>query len=291
MKNSVIVLVVGIILLFLITTGLIATIFINNDSFLPTTKNLEEKEVFFENFEEITSKPLVKQPILTNISCVPYKLGYDNTRFRFNPPKHSCFTNKQDSFFFDKNQVKATCGDLSVPEIIQGYEKSAEKLGKFEMTFNQTLGSPEDYKNIEYFYMKCGTNKGLALVRNVYNKKAADKAYDTAFELSKKHNIKKAKPLTVLVLLIDSASRQSFYRNLQETVRFFNESLVGHKYSKDYVIYDFLFNNAIEGITLYNIIPIFFGQSYQSAKETLLNKTVDEKKDAVFFEKFEEKAL
>ena len=131
----------------------------------------------------------------------------------------------------------------------------------------------------------------MALVRNVYNKQAADKAYDTTFELSKKHNIKKAKPLTVLVLLIDSASRQSFYRNLQETVRFFNESLVGQKYSKDYVIYDFLFNNAIEGITLYNTIPIFFGQSYESAKETLLNKTVDEKKDAVFFEKFEEKAL
>ena len=104
MKNSVIVLVVGIILLFLITTGLIATIFINNDSFLPTTKNLEEKEVFFENFEEITSKPLVKQPILTNISCVPYKLGYDNTRFRFNPPKHSCFTNKKDSFFLKKTR-------------------------------------------------------------------------------------------------------------------------------------------------------------------------------------------
>lgn len=123
-------------------------------------------------------------------------------------------------------------------------------------------------------------------MRNVYNQTIADNARIIEEKLKEKYEVKNNyRPLTVIMFITDSVSRRSFYRNMKETVNFFNNSVVSNssELSKYFVLYDFLGNNAVKDLTRLNMTPFIFGISLLKAVEQEVGKSVDSVEDKDFY--------
>ncbi len=66
------------------------------------------------------------------------------------------------------------------------------------------------------------------------------------------------RPLTVYSVLFNSLSRQHFYRNFPQTIKFLNEQFTTGKYKDKFAMYDFIINNAHGENTQPNMVPILY---------------------------------
>lgn len=262
---------------------------INSDFYAPEAPDQSTK---------ITSVPLVRESQVTDLKCMPYSYGTgasnDRKIYGYRKKYKTCVANKDRTISYEQGQIKLNCGKGNLNEFIPGYDRSLELFGKINIKFTSVPSPRGSYENIEYFYMKCNTNYELVDLRNVYNPVVAQSAIDKTSELLKAgKNTDKKKPLTVVTFIIDSVSRQSFYRNLQETVNYFNEKIANSSPDSDYnyLIYDFLFTNAIEGNILSNIAPILFGKSLEAIRDQLNNREIDNDQDKKFFEEIEQESI
>lgn len=125
------------------------------------------------------------------------------------------------------------------------------------------------------------------MLENKFNKTASERARLKTLEISKKAKISSPKPLTVLIIVLDSVSRYHFYRNLVQTVNFLNSNIVTGKYSDKYAIYDFLINNAQGLTTLPNMIPMIYGYEYSDLQQKLENFSIFNESDWHRFEEIQ----
>jgi hypothetical protein len=109
----------------------------------------------------------------------------------------------------------------------------------------------------EFALGKCGT-RYFAMVRNVYKAKAATRAKELTEKIMKNQgNTGKSKNFNFILLVVDSMSRQNFYRNMKNTAKYLKQEL-----NSDYVVYDFLLNNAEAPTTVQNLSPLFLGERF-----------------------------
>lgn len=139
-----------------------------------------------------------------------------------------------------------------------GSKPSQEKIGPqayspvFIEYFNKV-----DIGETEFVYGFCG-DEGQAILINKRNPQVYDRARNLSSEISQEIGEKAFKPMNIVLIWIDSVSRQHFYRNFPKTIKYLNNELVK---DKKFVGYDFIINNANAASTVGNMIPLFFGEN------------------------------
>jgi hypothetical protein len=97
----------------------------------------------------------------------------------------------------------------------------------------------------------------------------------------------KPRPLSFLIVMFDSVSRQHFYRNFPKTIEFLNRVAEG----KDFALYDFKINNVHGENTQPNLVPLLFGYDLKFHKQRLVDFSIKNDKDAWKYLELQEEAL
>ncbi|OMJ65528.1 hypothetical protein SteCoe_38054 [Stentor coeruleus] len=243
------------------------------------------KDTYFS--EKPYSRPLFMSSRLNNLAYNPVTLGMNirESEAVFKPTfLYSCPNHK----ILDFQTFTSKCEPSEKIKVFESNSSFPENYGstiiKYPLTEYKT-----DYKfspSSEFGYIQCESKKSDLFLRNVYNQSIADYAKSIEKDMKGKYNVEdNYRPLTVIMFIVDSVSRRSFYRNMQETVNFFNESIVNNssELSKYFVLYDFLGNNAVKDLTRFNMTPFIFGISLQTAIEQEEGRSVDSEEDSEFY--------
>ncbi|OMJ69028.1 hypothetical protein SteCoe_33360 [Stentor coeruleus] len=167
--------------------------------------------------------------------------------------------------------------------VIQGCNRDEEQFGGGKLEF--PIIFPEDNftinDNCEYFYARHSNSSGNAMLRNVYKQEYASKAKNISEAIIKSSGTTEFRPLTVVMFVIDSVSRQGLYRNLKKTIQWINDDVVSSDgdYAKDFVVYDYKLINAIEAFTVPNLVPLLYGISKEQALKKLVSANNDKIED------------
>jgi hypothetical protein len=168
--------------------------------------------------------------------------------------------------------VEASCGNQSV----FGIENSSifpEKMGKNPQIFTSVnLGMTKVLnKSSEFHFVKCEEKKDVFL-RNVRNEQAAERTAEKTAFWKDFFKTKEVRPLTVVAFYIDSASRQLIYRMLPKTVEFLNEVISNNS---NFMVAEFLINNAVKAFTVPNMTPINLGISISSFEKMFFGNYIE----------------
>lgn len=153
--------------------------------------------------------------------------------------------------YFKKNKLIAQCYKGQAEYLVDpGYSQRLGGLG-YGVFWKDSLNLTE---NSEFLIVRClkSYDEKFAFVFNRYNDQISKRAKE--IEISLKGN----STLSVLMLVFDSVSRGSAYRNWPKTMNFLNEMKKYHDY---FSFYDFE-NPLVTGVhTRPNMVPIIYGQS------------------------------
>ena len=149
-------------------------------------------------------------------SCKPasYGIPLEKDSIYFSSPNifPSCEIDNPDFLSLSNYSLFTSC--TTEPSFIYGPSTDQEFFGNFPKTYNWKPQSEfTHHKNTEWIISKCGKSKNV-LLRNVFNPAAANRAKNITKLLTKQYKTETYRPITVLLIVIDSVSRQSFYRNL-----------------------------------------------------------------------------
>lgn len=240
---------------------------------------------------QMISKALVRTAKVSNVTCIPHVAGYSEERdyeiFGYKSPSKSCDIGRKDKISMKNREIFVHCEYNQVDDFIPGYDKSYELFGKNNISYTKQQYYSGFPATSEYYYAKCKGSPAMAALFNIYNNTANEETKKIAEE---KKKLKK-KPLSVIVILIDSVSRQSLFRNLPQTVNFLNTYLLNNGYGNDFTMFDFLNNNAIRPKTIYNMIPILTGESYSTLFSKVSNKTWEIESEQHLFKENEKKSI
>ena len=178
------------------------------------------------------------------------------------------------------------CPDTS--KYILGKHPDTEQIGSDDTPiFFTNYSHRVDLGEIEYAYAKCRKK-----IQTIYKHKPKESAKDRAKQITNQLSQNTTtRPLTVLVVIQDSVSRQHFYRNFPLTIKFLNDTVVTGKYSQDVVGYDFLINNAHGQNSNPNVIPLIFGHDMNALQEMSLGLDHRKPTDDEAFKKIQKDAL
>ena len=243
------------------------------------------QESFLEKVAEIRFSPIfIEKPPKTRLDFIHASMK-SHLLHRANTPKTSVLTRcfpmtfgisetQDDKYFIIKNfscptqdtrrklilfneKFEMVCDDPK-KYIYVGNQMKDELFGNYQYQHIwQEYSGPVDSKGTEFAVGMCGATN-LTYLRNKYNPEAANRAKKIASELYAKQGITNPKPQTVLFLVIDSTSRQSFYRNLETTVKLLQE--INDSANSSTKVYDFLLNQAMEFFTWPNMTPLVLGR-------------------------------
>lgn len=246
-----------------------------------------EKELEDQCFsEKAYSRPLFMSSRLHGIAYQPISLGM-NLKESSALLKSTKLISCPNFDVIDLKTLASKCKEEESIKIFESNSSFPENYGstivRYEPIEKKTnfVFSP----NAEFGYVACN-DKNDVFLRNVYNQIIADNARIIEEKLKEKYEVKNNyRPLTVIMFITNSVSRRSFYRNMKETVNFFNNSVVSNssELSKYFVLYDFLGNNAVKDLTRLNMTPFIFGISLLKAVEQEVGKSVDSVEDKDFY--------
>jgi hypothetical protein len=227
-------------------------------------------ETFSENGENtlLTTAKLEKdRKINPSIKCSPKSTGYSD---------------EQASIYFSQKSF-TRCKDSTKVEVVKSVENntiSIECPSSSGMYFTSLPSDKERFGRVEYkanwagfqgtkrvemsdrefLMVKCSNMLKAAYVRNHFNSEAANRAKSITSSLIKSLGLSSFTPFNLHMIILDSMSRSHFYRNLKTTINYLNNQLVN---SKDYVVYDFLNNNAHGENTRPNLVSLLLGKNFQ----------------------------
>lgn len=215
---------------------------------------------------------------------VPISYGFDsyNEKYFFRFKSYDQCNFNSTFTFYNNTYYLAKPPDTELI-VIQGCNRADEQFGGGKLEFPKIF--PEDNltinDNCEYFYVRHGNSSGNAMLRNVYKQEYASKAKNITETIIKSSGTTDFRPLTVVMFVVDSVSRQGLYRNLKKTVEWMNEDVATNdgEFVKDFVVYDFKLINAIEAFTVPNLVPLLYGMSKEQALEKLGLADIDKKED------------
>ncbi|OMJ90004.1 hypothetical protein SteCoe_7678 [Stentor coeruleus] len=197
-----------------------------------------------------------------NLTCKPKIYGYsiDQASYFFKPKEFSdCSKNLNPIKNIVNNTIELEC-PLGYGEYLTSYGKEYEFFGRYNfkakwIPFNNTIFV--DLEDKEFAMIKCSDNVKQAFLMCKFLPDAYKRAKDIAEKIAENVGMKDYKPLGVHVIIMDSVSRQHFYRNFAKTVDYLNERIVG---SDDLVMYDFMINNVQGRNTRPNLVAMLFGR-------------------------------
>ena len=269
--------------------------------------------LYFSISSDPTPKILVND-IIQNLEIVRYEsLPLNRTRQIENPSNLKCsptvfgVSEKDDDKYFIPLYQYPNCSEINPGFLrienktivfscqrkgmfVYGPPVSEEIYGKFDMEFKwQSRGKFKNHLNTEWIFGKCADLR-LAYLRNVFNQEAAQRARRITRRIAQeKLLITKPRPLSVFLIMFDSVSRQSFFRNLNQTVDFLNDKIIPpeSEFGRNFFLYDFLINNAQGEKTPQNMGPILYGKTLDKLEDTLLSYSIFDQTDWWAFEDFQ----
>ncbi|CAG9334947.1 unnamed protein product [Blepharisma stoltei] len=232
------------------------------------------------------------------IACVPSTFGYTKeqaeNRYKYMDRAFSCGSESDTAVMIEDNKLIVNCPSYTSPTTwAVGNVPWEELFGNVRLVprWNNYKGR-EDIGDAEFGYVKCGTGIKQAFLQNKFSRSASHRAQSTREIISDSLNLKeKPKPLTVMVLYLDSVSRKHFYRALRKTAAFFNSSIASGAFSDDYVIYDFLINNAHGENTAPNITPLTYGHSLPDHQKFTKGWSVRRAQEKAKYEELQKRAI
>ena len=191
------------------------------------------------------------------------------------------------------SRLTLDCSTYQHSEYVLGQPRTEERLGDVEYTQTWTkYDQPVDMNDTEYAFARCVKSKKEAVLRNVYNEKAASRARNITENIHKKLNFtSNLRPLAVYMLIFDSVSRQHFYRNFPETISFLNENLSKGRYKGKFQLYDFVVNNAHGENTQPNMVPWLYGYNLKYHKKRLQGYSIHRPEDSWKYKETQKEAL
>jgi hypothetical protein len=247
----------------------------------------------------IQATPLIRYPDMPKddtIWCKLHKFGYTQEQADryFNPSKKFTKCGNPNLSFMriadNKLEIKCTAG--LTPEYIVGTEPESETLGDMEYKGTwQKYEQPVDLGRSEYAFGRCTKSRKQAVFINKFSQAASDRANKRTQEIAKSLNATEVRPLSVYLVLFDSVSRQHFYRNFPETIKFLNEQFTTGKYKDKLTMYDFIINNAHGENTQPNMVPMLYGYNLEYHRKRLENYSIDRATDQWKFLELQQEAL
>ena len=231
-----------------------------------------------------------------NITVEPFKpsVFVPSSRLERNPSYDlfgaSCyplFNNLTDSEFFSRVQYKrfGTC-QMDVPshkEINENIVSVKCKFNKInfyyldpgheevfgwnnlEVKWVKFDGSVEiNTKSRQFLFVRCGSKEIYTFIFSKFNKTLSDSAQKKRNIIEKQLNLNSTRPLTIYLLVLESLSRQNFFRSLPQTSRFL-QSLPRENLS----LFDFSLSNTINIKTKANMMPILYGKSFSDVESEI----------------------
>jgi hypothetical protein len=123
----------------------------------------------------------------------------------------------------------------------------------------KTYHKPTEVGSAEFVYASCDETTEFS--NAVYIPTLNETAYTRTKTLMDSKNAKR--PLTILMLTLDSYSRRHFFRKLPKTVEYLNSL----NNASDFSVYDFKIHNLFGATSVDNILPIFASKAYPDFTE------------------------
>lgn len=114
----------------------------------------------------------------------------------------------------------------------------------------------------QYIFIKCARTSIYSMVFNHFDSKISEKSQNLRKNIEAQFNLNSTRPLTVHILVIDSVSRQNFFRTQTDTLKFLNTQVLSGKFSEKFTVYDFWLTNTINLFTKANMIPVLYGETH-----------------------------
>lgn len=123
--------------------------------------------------------------------------------------------------------VRVNCGEGNSAIIIDNSKDYEELLGKVKVQFNTSERENAEVlnKDTEYFYARCVKFDSDVILKNIKNDQVANEFFKNSIKIAEKYQTQKVRPFSVILFIIDSASRNFIYRNLCTTVELLNEMI------------------------------------------------------------------
>lgn len=268
---------------------------IGTNNFFLIIKDLELNE----NYTEALFPQNIEIATMNNITCGFLKRNRKYETSEYKPLSYGFDVYNENKFFpFSKhkacdndNLFDVTYGIYSTKpgemvDIYEGCERSEERFGNNTLKYELIKKTEHNFgKKCEFFFAKGLKGQGDAMLRNIYMPEYAEKAKKYTDEKQMFFNNTKTKPMTVVVFVIDSISRQGLYRCIPKTMEFLNDNAINSKgkYSKKFAIYEFPLSNSIQAFTVPNLVPLLYGISENDAKTVLSEKDIDKPEHAKFY--------
>ena len=263
----------------------------------------------YQNFDEDITQNFLFNTKISSQWLVRNRSISDESNIRCNPSVYG-ITEENDKLFFTHNILYKNCsnkeyGDFTFIDDLHCKNNLSEALIISNSPYEEIFGYYDmeyKWKNIseydkltqnEWFFGKCENNT-FANIKNRFNASAATRALSIQQQKYAEQGNKGSKrTLTVLLIIIDSVSRQSFFRNLNETVNFLNNDVIqkDSEFENFFVVYDFLINNVQGEKTIDNMIPILYGVDESSLDTELSPYDLYDKSDWWAFEEKQKSSI
>lgn len=233
------------------------------------------------------SNPLTRSKKPSNFHLTPISYGYDPILDPILYPKTFRPECKNSNIFvYSGNGVRINCKHTDSPLFFSS-QGTKELFGnssfipllkktEFNATFKLDTG---------FLFATCNRNRSDILLKFKENQTIFEKVQKTSDKILKETKKSSFDPLTLIIFIIDSASRNGLYRNLPKTLEFLNQTLSTSSFlSEKFRMFEFLQTNSIEPYTMPNISPLLFGRSKESIEKYLKNELINSPKDSSIFE-------
>ena len=227
--------------------------------------------------------PSINYTSLSTVSaCIPSDYSFSDIEVKEYWPYTTygkCKTRTNDTITIENNVIMGTCQN-GMPVSFYLDNGGMQELGGKVPNISWVTKHKLDLKDAEYVMARCSNESIYSYVFNRFNDSISHKAQNLTGSLSKDKN----KPLTVLLLVFDSISRDSARRNLNSSLEFLHGNIAN---STRYSFYDFKYANAAAYNTRSNMLRILYGQTEEYHKKFIkLGKPKERKlllqKDAIW---------
>ncbi|OMJ88736.1 hypothetical protein SteCoe_9281 [Stentor coeruleus] len=265
------------------------------DNFFLRIKGLELPE----NYTELRYPQSINISSISNITCSLLKRNRKHETSEYKPLSYGFDVYNENKFFtfashktcnndnlFDVNSGVYSTKPGEMVDVFEGCKRSDERFGNNSLKYELSKGTEYKFgEKCEFFFAKGYKGQGDAMLRNIYMQEYAEKAKKYAEEKMNYFNTTNTKPMTVVVFVVDSISRQGLFRCIPKTIEFLNYNVIDPegKYSKKFAMYEFPLSNSIQAFTVPNLVPLLYGISEDLAKEFLAEKDINKPEHANFF--------
>jgi hypothetical protein len=128
----------------------------------------------------------------------------------------------------------------------------------------------------EFVFIKCTSTIKAAYLNLKVSKTASIKSKQKTFSLLQENNLTSTTPLGVHLFLLESMSREHFFRSMRSTLQYINKELI-----PSFQIYDFQNAHSQDHDTLSNLLPLLFGSDLQTFTQKSVPKNGETLEEAL----------